>query len=268
MAVKKRIDLIGIDWQNDFVLKNGRLSVPNAEQDAQNVANFIRKFGKNLTMIHMTQDSHHRTHIAHPSTWVGRDGKNPAPFTQITHKDLVDGTWRAADPRRQAWLLKYTEQLEKNGRYPLVVWPPHCIIGTEGHIFHKDVAAALEEWEDLRLRPVNIVTKGSNNDTEHYSAVQADVQIPTDPSTQLNTPLIDTIAMADEILCTGEALTHCMANTFTDIANNFGEENIKKLVLFTDCTSGIPGFEQLGQKFLTDLTKRGMRVTTSKDYLY
>jgi len=83
----------------------------------------------------------------------------------------------------------------------------------------------------------------------------------------MNTDLLDVLQEADEIVITGEALSHCVANTITDIANNFGEENIKKFILLQDTCSNVPTFEGLGQDFIRDMTKRGMKVTTSVDYL-
>jgi hypothetical protein len=102
--------------------------------------------------------------------------------------------------------------------------------------------------------------KGSNIFTEHYSAVVADVPDDTDPTTMLNTLFLDTVKTADRILLSGEALSHCLANTVTDIANNFGEENVKKFVLLRDTASNVTGCEALGENFLKDMAKRGMRV--------
>jgi nicotinamidase-related amidase len=122
------------------------------------------------------------------------------------------------------------------------------------------------EWE-RRYRFVNYVTKGSNYKTEHYSAVQAEVPDPTDPSTHINTPFIETLEEADIIVVSGQALSHCVANTVRDIADNFGDENIQKLVLLEDTTSPVPGFEQLGIDFLKDMKARGMQVAKSTDFL-
>ena len=114
---------------------------------------------------------------------------------------------------------------------------------------------------------VDYVTKGSNFWTEHYSAVQADVPDPNDPDTMLNTRLIETLERADIILLAGEARSHCLANTVRDIADNFGEENIKKMVLLSDATSDVPGFENLGESFVDEMVKRGMQISTTIDFL-
>jgi nicotinamidase-related amidase len=114
---------------------------------------------------------------------------------------------------------------------------------------------------------VDYVTKGSNFWTEHYSAVQADVPDPQDPGTLLNTDLIQTLENADLIALSGQALSHCVANTIRDIANNFGEDNIKKMILLIDTTSNVPGFEKMGQDFLVEMKGRGMQVEKSTDFL-
>jgi nicotinamidase-related amidase len=113
---------------------------------------------------------------------------------------------------------------------------------------------------------VDYVTKGSNLWTEHYSAVQADVPDATDPGTSLNIRLIEILQKAQVIALSGEALSHCVANTVRDIANNFGEENIKKMVLLTDTTSSVPGFEKMGEDFLKEMTGRGMQVCESTKF--
>ena len=81
---------------------------------------------------------------------------------------------------------------------------------------------------------------------------------------------------ADEIILSGEARNFCLASTVQDTANEFApsagtptnnDDFIKKCVLLTDATSDVPGFEKLGEDFITEMTKRGMRSTTTVDYL-
>jgi len=126
---------------------------------------------------------------------------------------------------------------------------------------------ALTEWEGDRFKPIDYVTKGSNPWTEHYSAVQADVPDPKDPSTQINSRLIDTLMEADTILIAGEAGSHCLANTVRDIANNFkNEDYVKKLVLLEDGTSPVTGFEKFQTDFVDEMVKRGMQVTKTTEW--
>lgn len=268
-------ELIIIDPQNDFCLPakysdtmpdGGTLYVPGAEADMSRVADMIRKNPQFFSDIHVTMDSHYRLHIAHPINWVNSAGDHPAPFTMISHADVQNGTWRAFKPSRQRIFESYVESLEKNGRYVLVIWPEHCLIGSVGWAVFPELYKALNFWEGERYGFVDFVTKGSNNNTEHYSAVQADVQYPNDPSTQLNTTFIQALEEADELYISGEALNFCVANTFKDVADNFRDASyISKLILLEDATSEIPGYEHLTKAFMNDLTSRGMRIGRTTD---
>ena len=125
----------------------------------------------------------------------------------------------------------------------------------------------MNEWEE-RFAVVDYVTKGSNIFTEHYSAIQADVPDSSDVSTQINTRLVGTLEQADIIIIAGEARTHCLANTVRDIADNFGDDSfVSKLVLLTDASSDIPGFEAHAQGFLKEMTARGMQLSTTTEFL-
>ena len=266
MNKSKRVDLLLIDPQNDFADPRGSLFVPGADEDSKRLATMIERLKDKLYNIHITLDTHHFLDIAHPMFWVDSEGNNPAPFTLIGKQDLDDGTWRTTNPAEQDGARQYVETLEANARYLLCIWPPHCLIGSWGHNVVDPVAKAVMQWEK-RYRFVDYVTKGSNYRTEHYSAVQAEVPDPNDPSTHINTPFIQTLEEADIVVISGQALSHCVANTVRDIADQFGDENIKKLVLLDDTSSNVPGFEQLGEDFVRDLTARGMQTAKSTDFL-
>lgn len=287
MRTSTRIHLLVIDPQNDFCdipetglpvdpaspaagrspLVRPALPVAGADADMKRLAAFIERAGKSLYDIHVTLDSHNPVDIAHPVWWVNQKDETPAPFTQISAADVRSGLWRARNPLAQAHSLKYVESLEANARYALVVWPEHCLIGSWGHNIHAAVKSSLDRWARNRLEVVDFVTKGSNPSTEHYSAVQAEVPDPKDPGTTLNWRLINTLQGADLVVIAGEALSHCVANTVRDIANNFGQDNVKKLVLLTDCASSVSGFEMLGRDFIAETTARGMQTCVSTDFL-
>ena len=263
----KNIHLLIIDMQNDFCDPKGALFVPGADADAVLLGTMINRVEKKLKDITKTMDSHHEVDIAHPIMYVDSQGNHPAPFTIITEDDFDNDTWTTTNPGCRKKVRAYLAALTANNRYPLCVWPPHCIIGSTGHAVVEPVRLALRDWCCNQMKKVDFVTKGSNIFTEHYSAVKADVPDDGDITTKLNTDLLDILVEADEIPISGQALSHCVRNTVTDIADNFGEENIKKLILLEDTCSSVPGFEHLGTDFVADMKKRGMRVTTSVDYL-
>lgn len=253
--------LLIIDPQNDFHDQDGAaLPVPGAMSDSTRLAKFIQKKQRAISDIHITLDTHQQLDIAHPMMWVNSSGAHPKPFTIISAADVSSNIWRAYNPAFQQRVSRYVEQLETNGRYPLCIWPPHCLVGGWGYGVVEKLWNAVGEWENQRMRRADYVTKGHNPWTEHYSAVQADVPDPSDPTTQLNADLIKTLEQADQVLLAGQALSHCVANTVRDIANNFGDDAIEKLVLIEDGSSPVSGFEYLADEFLTEMKGRGMQV--------
>jgi nicotinamidase-related amidase len=269
--MSQKVHLMVIDPQVDFCTptkKGGKLYVPGAEDDIVRLSAMVDRLGSRLDDIHITLDSHHFVHIAHPIFWKDSAGRHPDPFTLITVNDVESGKWTTTAPGLFRKSLDYVKSLEKNGRYVLCIWNPHCLIGTPGHSIQEPLLSSLLKWESDNFAVVDKVTKGSNIYTEHYSAVQADVVQPDDPSTQLNTNLIRTLEEADIIAFAGEASTHCVLNTMRDILNNFSDPSaISKVVLLEDATSGIPGFEKNYQDFVKDMKKRGMQTSTTKEFL-
>lgn len=269
--MKRKVHLITIDPQNDFCIaagpsgEKGALVVAGAEQDMERLGKFISKNKNRLDQIHCTLDSHQYVHIAHPAFWKDSKGNRPNPFTLITAQDVRKGVWSAYNPAWQTKALSYVEALESNARYVLCIWPPHCLIGTWGHSIVPAVAKALYEWE-AEFERINFVAKGSNLFTEHYSGVQADVIDPEDASTGLNTNLLEALKEADEILITGEALSHCVANTIRDVATQFGDDQVKKFTLLEDTCSNVGGFDKLGQDFVKEMKTKGMQVTTTTNW--
>lgn len=263
-----RTDLLIIDPQVDFCDPNGSLAVPGADEDCLRLATMIQRVKRKVNDIHVTLDTHHLFDIAHPLFWVDGSGtKHPDPFTLISVTDVEDGKWKATIPSMQKRAKEYVKELEANGKYMLCVWPPHCLIGSVGASVQMNVWSALTEWEEERVAFVDYVTKGSNFWTEHYSAVQADVPDSSDPGTQLNVDLINMLQNVDLIGISGQARSHCVKSTIEDVANNFGEENIKKFVFLEDTSSDVPGFEKQGEDFINGMVGRGMQISSSIDFL-
>ncbi len=262
------IHAFGIDLQRDFCDPDGALFVPGADQDSVRTAQMIRRLGRKVSQINMTLDSHNVFDIAHPSFWKDSNGNNPAPYATISADDVKSGAWTPVRPELRSYVTDYLSALNANGRYPHTIWPPHCLMGTEGFALHADVADAIHEWAEMSRRTINFVSKGSNYKTEHFSAVRAEVPDPTDPSTQVNTSLIQTLESADEIVLFGQASSHCVSNTVRDIASAFSNPDyVKKIVCLTDAMSPVTGFESFADDFLRDLTAMGMRTSTTADYL-
>ena len=274
-----RTELLMIDMQNDFCEPNGALFVTGATEDAKRVADMIRKHKDRIHDIHATLDSHHLFDIAHPLMWLNSvTNQQPNPLTLVLGYDSNANVFNAIEllnnsnpvtlktkfPHHMQRAIAYVSSLSARGRNMLCIWPPHCLIGFWGANFQNDIGLALLEWEQ-QGGFVDKVTKGSNMWTEHYSAVEADVPDPIDPTTSLNTSLIRTIQDADRILICGEASSHCVKFTIEDIANNFGEDNIKKFIFLEDASSPVPSFEQAAIDFIAGMTARGMQISRTSD---
>jgi nicotinamidase-related amidase len=259
--------LIIIDGQNDFTeggksatgatVPNGNLPVPGGFAALERVAEMIKKNPNAFDSIIVTLDSHHYYHVAHPLPWVDSKGTHPSPYTMIT-KDDVCGTkpiWFASKGMRkvpdvagqitaQKKLEQYVTKLEsakRNGqpRYPLIIWPFHCIIGTPGAALNPALEEAIREYEMLKQWPVNKVTKGSWLFSEHYSALKAEVTDDADPGTHLNTYLINVFSTFDELYWCGLAEEFCLANTWRDAIDELGQDAGKKMKILSDGTAPV-----------------------------
>lgn len=287
-----KIHLVIIDPQNSFcrqvppeeqqTLHDGELPVPGAWDDMQRVARLIDRLGNRIEAIHVTLDSHHLLHIAHPVWFRNSAGRHPDPFTIMREEGgRIIGSRNAGDGKLQEMgeftttheqfrgrTVAYLRQLAAGGRYPHCIWPPHCLIGTPGHNVVAPLMQSLLGWCHDRPRTINFAAKGSNIFAEHFSAVRAEVPDPDDPQTQLNTALLDTWRRAGEILLAGEAGSHCLANTVGDAAAELPhDEFLHKCVLLLDGTSPVPGFEKYQDEFICRMTAGGMRTSTCADYL-
>ncbi len=298
--------LIVVDGQNDFCAdgnepsnypvpaggkQRGALCVDGAADEARNVADMINRLtgtsGSKITRIYATQDSHHLNDGSHNIAWQDKDGNPPPPFTMVSHDHVVNGIYtpRLAfgiiDGKKvlpQVWALEYTERLAKEGRAPLILWPPHCIIGTFGHNFYYPIAQAFDSWCEATGGWIDYVSKGHWQFSEHYSGLRADVIDPTVPATQLNTGLIQQMMRADIIAWTGWAGSHCLRYTAMDALKGVGGTNfdldfVKKSVFFEDASAAVPDqpgqtmFADWRKQFLDDVAAAGATVTTTKDFL-
>jgi len=274
--MSNRVCLLVIDPQVDFCDQNkGALAVGGADEDMKRLAAMIEKYPGDISNIQITMDSHFRLHIAHAIMWVDKNNKRPVPIflksgntvpTSLTADLVENGEFRAYNPAWQNKFLNYVQKLKENGRYDLMIWPEHCIIGTPGQCLDPFFREAVSKWEERYHTIAAITTKGSNPFTEHYSAVRADVEDPKDRRTRLNTDLINLLKEYDIILGAGEALSHCFANTMRDVFEKFSVDQVKKFVLLKDATSSVFGCEQMGNDFINEFTTKGMQVATTTSF--
>ena len=270
--MSEKIDLLVIDPQNDFCDKKGSLYVPGADEDMRRIAEMIDRSGKMFSNIHVTLDSHHIYSIFHTDFWRNSDGKNPDPFTVITNKDIVDGVWfpifaaLPGYPNAREYVKEYTKKLEEGGRYPLILWPNHCIISSWGCGAYPLLYDSLVRWERANHNNVNYVSKGSAITTENYSCIKSEVPDANIPSSQINAPFVHSLGLSDKLLLAGEAGSHCLKFSAEDLVSEFNDKSlIKKICLLTDGTSPVGGFEKEQEDFIKNMSARGMQIALTTD---
>lgn len=266
--MKKR-SLFIIDGQNDFMdISGAALPVKGAAEDMEKLSNWAVPNIEQFDKIYLTQDSHHHLDIAHPDWWQDASGNVVAPFTLITHADIMAGKYTPRLYYKRS--VAYVKALEDNGEYLHFIWPPHCLMGTWGHNFYDAVFNIILAAEKAKKWP-NFITKGSNPFTEHFGAFRANVEDSNDWSTQLDQNLIASLMDCDEVFIAGEARSHCVANSLRQLVQEV-PSLAPKLVVLTDCMSDVPGlpaaFYDGVQALYDDAKAKGVRFETTLTYKF
>lgn len=261
------IALLVIDPQIDFHSK-GSLAVPGADEDAVRLSRLIDKCCSSITKIYVTMDTHQKLHIAHPMFWKnGSTGEHPAIFTTISVEDVESGKWKCTIPEFHDHSVRYVKELKKGGRFSLIIWPEHCLIGSIGHSVQPEIMESILNWEQFTNGAARFVFKGNNSLTEHYSAMKAEVELDEDPNTKYNWKFLEELKQFDRVLICGQALSHCVNFTVRDIVREWPKERTSDLIVLTDCSSSVTGFEKEGNQFLQEMKSAGLTVATSLDII-
>ena len=118
--------LLIVDMQNDFC-PGGALEVKNGDTIIKNLNSLAYLFTARNGRVITTQDWHPEDHASFASS---HEGKKPY------------------------------DRIDLHGVKGQVLWPTHCVQGSRGADFHKD----------LDMKPVNfIIRKGFRNDLDSYS---------------------------------------------------------------------------------------------------
>ncbi len=238
-ADEPHVHLLLIDMQVDFCHENGSLYVPGAKGDIRRTIEFIYRNAESIGQITCSLDSHVPQQIFSPTWWVDANGRHPEPYTVIAAEEVAGGRWSPL--LMPEWSRQYVEELERQAKKQLVVWPYHVLIGSVGHALDPELWSAVV-WHALaRQVEPQWVMKGSIPETEHYSIMQPEIDVPHRPGTARNQALLDTLAAADAVYIAGEAESHCVLETVEDIVSEFRSQPgmLEKVHLLQDCTSPV-----------------------------
>lgn len=273
-ATDFNLHLLLIDVQKDFCFPEGTLYVAGrsgrgAIEDNQRLAEFIyRNLGviKNITT---TMDTHYAFQIFFAPFWVDQEGNPLTPHTVITIEETESGKVRP-NPEMAWWLCNgdyawlehwvkfYVRELKKGGKYDLYLWPPHCILGSDGHplvgiihearLFHSFVRG-VQSWVEI---------KGDKPLTEHYSILRPEVLVQHEGTAvgEKNTQFLMTLLMADAVVIAGQADSHCVKNTIDDLLTEVMTHNpklVKKVYIMIDCMSSVVVRNEQGE-IMVDFT--------------
>ncbi len=263
--------LVLVDMQNDFMDQPlAALPVPGALGDVKRVIEYIYRNPEKITKIVASLDTHVKRMIFHPEWWINVETKeHPTPYTEITLADIKAGKWQAlVDP---IWSVRYVAYLETHAQKHLMIWPYHCIVGTQGQELVPELAEAIAWHSAARGTTADFIEKGTDPRTEHYGIWKAEMEDPKDPSTLMNVTALDMISSFDEINMAGEAWSHCVDATMRQEVGYFSNQPdvIRKIRFMIDCTSPVAhptiDFRAMAQASLDKMVAQGVVVINSTD---
>jgi nicotinamidase/pyrazinamidase len=266
---ERDVHLVIIDMQVDFCHSQGNLYVPGALADIRRTIEFIYRNAARITHITCSLDSHLPSQIFTPVWWADEAGNHPAPFTIITWADVQAGIWRPlVEPEAS---LRYVRQLEQHHKKQLCIWPYHVQIGSIGHALDPELWSAVF-WHSLaRKTQPHWLTKGSVPLTEHYSILQPEVPVPTQPGGSKDRAFLEILDRADYVVIAGEAESHCVLETVEDLVEDFQPAEVRRVFFLKDCTSPVlhPAidFHALAVGRFAEFEQQGVNFITSTDPL-
>lgn len=259
-ADERRVHLLLIDVQKDFCFPEGSLYVAGrsgtgAVDDSRRIAELVYRNLGAITDITTTMDTHFAYQLFFPAFWVDRDDQPLTAHRVITAEQIGKGEVRPNPAVAKwlcggnyAWLCKqvrfYCDELEKAGKYQLYLWPPHCLLGSDGHALAGVVHAARMFHAFARGTQSWVEVKGGNPLTENYSVLRPEVLARWDgaPLAQRNTQFVKTLLGADAVVIAGQAASHCVKSTIDDLLDEivaFDAGLARKVYVVTDCMSAV-----------------------------
>jgi nicotinamidase/pyrazinamidase len=265
----RKIALMLVDAQIDFVHEDGALSVPGAEDDAFRTAGWIYRNIEKITHIFASLDSHIPLQIFFPTWWVDQAGQHPDPYTPITAEDVDQEVWQ---PLYEIdWSIKYVHSLHEQAKKDLMIWPFHVLIGTPGHALTPILYEAIVYHSAARSAQPTFEIKGTIAKTEYYSLLEPEVKVPEDPRGTLNKKLLGQLLSFDAVYFAGQAKSHCVLETINSIVKRHGEDRtvMDKLCLLEDCTSSVQhpeiDFEVIASEAYDQYADMGLNIVKSSD---
>ncbi|MHA1990126.1 MAG: bifunctional nicotinamidase/pyrazinamidase [Candidatus Hodarchaeales archaeon] len=205
--------LIVIDIQNDF-LAEGSLEVPNGNSIITPINNIGQKFKNKGAKIVFTQDWHPKNHLSFASQHIQKSAFDP---------------------------------ISKNQGIGPILWPDHCVQGSEGAAFHSTL--------DMTI-PHLIIRKGYRRSIDSYSGF-----LENDKTTETGlNGYLSSLNIKKVFIC-GLALDYCV---------NFSASDAKMkgfdVYVIYDLTKGIA--EESISKAVENLQKIDVKFINSSELVF
>jgi nicotinamidase/pyrazinamidase len=212
IKINKKDALIIVDMQNDFI-PGGSLPVEEGDLIIGDINSVAKTIKENSGYIILTKDWHPQNHLSFASN---HPGKSPGD-----------------------------EFMSDDGAIGPILWPDHCVQGTRGSEFHKDLKVDLADA---------IFKKGMNPNIDSYSGFQDnDKKSETGLRKYLNSKKIKRI-----FVC-GLALDYCCYYTAMD-GFDFGYE----VYFLVDLTRGVDLPEGSIKNALKDMKNKGINFANKE----
>ena len=261
--------LLGIDLQYDFLEDNeippnfGALGVAGSNEDMRRLLNWTYDNLSNITSIKLSKDTHNVYQIFHPSWWKDSNGESPAPYTPITLEDMDNRVWiPVINP---IGTRDYVENLEKLGKKTLVIWPYHCIQGTQGTAIDNQFMSLALYHSVIRKSRLGVLVKGTDPMSEMYGIFKPEY----DPKNTINIKVLDAIAQYDRIVITGQAKSHCVLESIEQMLEHYQTDAsiLSKMFILEDTMSPIDGFEDKTNEKFDEFKLQSVNLVTTQDYI-
>ncbi len=285
--IQSNVQILLIDVQNTFCLPDFELFVGGSSgrgaiEDNIRLCEFIYRNLGEIDQIVATLDTHHLHQIFHPAFWIDEQGEHPTPaVTTISPADVESGIWRVnpefgdESSQLQAYALHYVQQLSDGGKYPLLIWPYHAMLGGIGHALVPAVEEAIFFHGIARSSQASFSIKGDRTLTENYSALAPEVFTNQfgDRIASKNDSLIQQLLASEKLIIAGQAQSHCVAWTVNDLLVEIQAIDpalTSKIYLLEDCTSpvvipGVVDYTQQANAAYQRFADAGMNIVRSTD---
>ena len=154
----------------------------------------------------------------------------------------------------------YVKKLKKENMKNLIIWPYHCLYGTDGWLIEKQLNNMLLFFERAKEINIHKIMKGTERFTEMYGAIKPEIVTP-------ETRFFDMAWVYDlknykKIYICGEAKDLGLYETVKQICIMYsGDKNItKKINVMMNCGSSIYDDKNINNKYETLSDKYGIKL--------